>query len=194
VDKNRPSGDTNNRMPEVKEAFKIVIIGRYSAGLETFIRSISELETVATDKGDYPSDRKVIFGSIGFNQHGVVFLLGLSSKTFPSASEAWLKNFELVIEERCLGIIMLIHSTQPGNFAEAPGVMTWFQCFSPQPAYVLAVTKADHADVWSPGDIRIALNIPDDIPIVPCVASDKESVKRVFLALLQKILKVVDDT
>jgi hypothetical protein len=48
-------------------------------------------------------------------------------------------------------------------------------------------------DAWSPDDLRIALRIDKHIKILPCVASDKESVKRVLLELLYTILETAED-
>jgi nitrogen-specific signal transduction histidine kinase len=40
-------------------------------------------------------------------------------------------------------------------------------------------------------DLRRALRITEDIPIIPCNAADKESVKQVLLALLNEALKAL---
>jgi signal recognition particle receptor subunit beta len=54
---------------------------------------------------------------------------------------------------------------------------------------VVAANKQDQPNAWSQDDLRLALDIPPEIPVVPCVATDKESVKRVLVALLDEVLK-----
>ena len=44
-------------------------------------------------------------------------------------------------------------------------------------------------DAWAPEDLRIALKIAQDIKVLPCVATDKETVKNVLLELLYSILE-----
>ena len=36
------------------------------------------------------------------------------------------------------------------------------------------------------------MRLPDDIPVVPCIATDKESVKNVLIALLEKVIEAID--
>jgi uncharacterized protein len=47
-------------------------------------------------------------------------------------------------------------------------------------------------DAWDVDALRIALHISEDIPIIPCVAKDQESVKGVVIALLNEVLKDVE--
>ena len=47
-------------------------------------------------------------------------------------------------------------------------------------------------DAWEPEDLRIILRLGQDVKILPCVATDKESVKNVLLELLYSILDQLD--
>jgi len=48
-------------------------------------------------------------------------------------------------------------------------------------------------DAWSPEDLRIAFRIPQEVKVLPCVATDRESVKQVLLELLYSILEMMGD-
>jgi signal recognition particle receptor subunit beta len=48
-------------------------------------------------------------------------------------------------------------------------------------------------DAWSPEDLRIALKIDKNIKVLPCVATDKESVKQTILELLYSILEGIEE-
>jgi len=91
-----------------------------------------------------------------------------------------------------LGFIVMMDSATPETFFEARSVLEIFRWYSPA-SYVVAANKQDFSDAWSPDDLRIALRIPNDIPVVSCVATDKESVKNVLLALLTRVLEEIDD-
>ncbi|MFN2242120.1 MAG: GTP-binding protein, partial [Anaerolineae bacterium] len=54
--------------------------------------------------------------------------------------------------------------------------------------YVVAANKQDMEDAWSPDDLRIALKVRPDVKLLPCVATEKESVKGVLIELLYTIL------
>jgi hypothetical protein len=57
---------------------------------------------------------------------------------------------------------------------------------------VVAANKQDMEDSWSVDDLRIALKLPSEIKMLPCVASDRASVKKVLLELLYSILDEMD--
>jgi hypothetical protein len=57
----------------------------------------------------------------------------------------------------------------------------------------VAANKQDLEYAWTPEDLRIALRIPESVKMVPCVARDKESVKRTLLELLYLVLEMMED-
>jgi len=50
--------------------------------------------------------------------------------------------------------------------------------------YAIAVNRADTVDPAGDAQLRAALDLDKFVPVVPCDATDRESVKRVLLALL----------
>jgi len=57
---------------------------------------------------------------------------------------------------------------------------------------VVAANKQDVKDAWTVEDLRIALKLDSSIKMLPCVASDRESVKKVLLELLFSILEEME--
>jgi hypothetical protein len=57
----------------------------------------------------------------------------------------------------------------------------------------VAANKQDVDDAWSPEDLRIALRIPEAVSMVPCVATERGSVKEVLLELLYSILELMEE-
>ncbi len=53
---------------------------------------------------------------------------------------------------------------------------------------VVAVNCFDGAPAYEPGDIRIALDLDPATPVVLCDARQKNSVKRVLIALVSHVL------
>jgi signal recognition particle receptor subunit beta len=59
--------------------------------------------------------------------------------------------------------------------------------------YVVAANKQDQENAWSPDEVRLALRLPKEIKVLPCIAREKEQVKNVLLELLYTILAVAED-
>jgi hypothetical protein len=60
--------------------------------------------------------------------------------------------------------------------------------------YIVAANKQDMDDAWPPEDLKIVLKVEEGVKVVPCVATDRESVKQVLLELLYSILEIMDET
>ena len=124
------------------------------------------------------------FGRITVDEDLVLYLFGTPGQ----------RRFDFmweILSEGMLGFIVLLDSVRPETFREARSILDTFRSYAPVP-YVVAANKQDLEDAWSPEDLRIALRIPNDVKVLPCVATDKESVKQVLLELLYLILELMD--
>jgi signal recognition particle receptor subunit beta len=70
-------------------------------------------------------------------------------------------------------------------------ILDTFRAYAPTP-YVVGANKQDLEDAWDVDDLRIALRIDPQIKLLPCVATDRESVRNVLLELLYSILEEMD--
>jgi signal recognition particle receptor subunit beta len=57
----------------------------------------------------------------------------------------------------------------------------------------VAANKQDKPNAWSPDELRLALRLPPQVKVLPCIASDRDSVKHVLLELLYVILQQSED-
>ncbi len=174
------------------QTVKMVITGPFNAGKTQFIRSISEIDVVATERkisseSERIKDETTVamdFGRITVDEDLVLYLFGTPGQ----------KRFDFmweILSEGMLGFVVLIDSARPETFREAKRILEIFRGYAPTP-YVVAANKQDHEDAWSPEDLRIALKIDRNIKVLPLVATDKESVKSVLLELLYSILEEMD--
>jgi signal recognition particle receptor subunit beta len=81
----------------------------------------------------------------------------------------------------------MVDSTRPETFREARSILETFRAYAPTP-YVVTANKQDLEDAWDIDDMRIALRLDPKLKFLPCVATDKDSVKNVLLELLYSIL------
>jgi signal recognition particle receptor subunit beta len=93
-----------------------------------------------------------------------------------------------ILSEGMLGFIVMVDSSRPETFREARTILETFHAYAPTP-YVVAANKQDDKDAWEIEDIRIALRLNPQVKLLPCIAKDKEAVKKVLLELLYSILE-----
>jgi len=87
-----------------------------------------------------------------------------------------------------LGLIVLVDSTRPETFRETNRIIDFFTAYRDAP-YVIAANKQDHENAWSPDELRLALRLNSDVKILPCIATERETVKNVLLELLYVIMQ-----
>jgi signal recognition particle receptor subunit beta len=171
----------------------MVVTGPFSAGKTEFIRSVSEIDVVSTERKitDVTSRVKrettvaMDFGRITVDADLVLYLFGTPGQ----------KRFDFmweILSEGMLGFVVLVDSVRPETFREARRILDIFRTYAGTP-YVVAANKQDMEDAWSPEDLRIALKIRPNVKMLPCVAKDKESVKKVLLELLYIILETAPE-
>jgi small GTP-binding protein len=175
------------------QTVKMVITGPFSAGKTEFIRSISEIDVVSTERKISSEAERVKeettvamdFGRITVDDDLVLYLFGTPGQ----------RRFDFmweILSEGMLGFIVLIDSVRPETFREAKHILEIFRSYAPTP-YVVAANKQDLPDAWSSEDLRIALKIDSNVKVLPCVATDKEQVKNVLLELLYSILEIMEE-
>ena len=96
-----------------------------------------------------------------------------------------------ILGEGMLGYVLLLDVSRPESLAEAAGILDAFRRMARVP-FVVALNRTEGVDEVEEARIRQALSIPPTVPMVPCDATDKESVKAVLLALLYSVLDEVE--
>ncbi|MBK8030249.1 MAG: ATP/GTP-binding protein [Anaerolineae bacterium] len=175
------------------QTVKMVITGPFSSGKTEFIRSISEIDVVTTERGITSDAERMVkesttvamdFGRITVDDDLVLYLFGTPGQ----------RRFDFmweILAEGMLGFVVMVDSTKPETFREAKSILETFRAYAPTP-YVVAANKQDQGEAWNTDDLRIALRIEDGVKLLPCVARDKESVKTVLLELLYSILEEME--
>lgn len=170
------------------QTVKIVVTGPFSAGKTEFIRSVSEIDVVSTERKITAEAEKIKnsttvamdFGRISIDDELVLYLFGTPGQ----------RRFDFmweILSEGMLGFIVMVDSARPETFREARSILETFRAYAPTP-YVVAANKQDMDDAWDLEDMRVALRLDPNVKFLPCIAQDKESVKKVLLELLYTIL------
>ena len=174
------------------QAVKVVVTGPFSAGKTTLIRTISEITVLSTERGITDSTRKrkaettvaMDFGRITIDRDLVLYLFGTPGQD----------RFDFMWEilgEGMIGYLLLVDAAREDSIQEAAGILDAFRTMARVP-FVVGLNRAGGDDHMLVESVRSRLEIPSDIAILPCDATDKESVKNVLLALLYAMLDEVE--
>jgi len=174
------------------QTVKMVVTGPFNAGKTEFIRSVSEIDVVSTERkistqAERVKDQTTVamdFGRITVDDNLVLYLFGTPGQ----------RRFDFmweILSEGMLGFIVMVDSSRPETFREARNILETFRAYAPTP-YVVAANKQDSLDAWELDDMRIALRLDPKVKFLPCIATDKEAVKKVLLELLYSILEEMD--
>src|SRR5512134_279030 len=155
------------------QTVKMVVTGPFNSGKTEFIRSVSEIDVVSTERkisseAERVKDQTTVamdFGRITVDDDLVLYLFGTPGQ----------RRFDFmweILAEGMLGFVVLVDSARPETFREARQILETFRAYAPTP-YVVAANKQDHPDAWAAEDLRIALRIDPAIKLLPCVATRK---------------------
>lgn len=174
------------------QAVKVVVTGPFAAGKTTLIRTISEITVLSTERGITDSSRKrkaettvaMDFGRITIDRDLVLYLFGTPGQD----------RFDFMWEilgEGMIGYLLLVDASREDSVDEAASILAAFRTMARVP-YVVGLNRAASDDNALIESVRTRLEIPSDVAILPCDATDKESVKNVLLALLYAVLDEVE--
>src|SRR4030042_783862 len=130
------------------QTVKMVVTGPFNAGKTEFIRSVSEIDIVETERKISTDAEKVKetttvamdFGRITVDEDLVLYLFGTPGQ----------KRFDFmweILSEGMLGFIVIVDSTRPESFREARSILEIFRAYAPTP-YIVTANKQDRKDAW----------------------------------------------
>jgi small GTP-binding protein len=170
------------------QSVKVVVTGPFNAGKTTFIKAVSEITVLSTERqisdtsGEGAGETTVAmdFGRITVSDDVVLYLFGTPGQ------ERFSFMWE-TLSEGMLGFVLMVDAEDPSSFTDAVSMIRFFRSMSDVP-FVVAANKVPASDVERLREVRASIELDEDIPLLPVDARDKESVKAVLLGLLYRIL------
>lgn len=171
----------------MSKLYKLVVTGTFNAGKTTFVKTVTEIEPVNTDKVTRsPAEKKIKetttvaldYGKIKINQGSAVHLFGTPGQD----------RFDFmrdILAQDMHGFIFLVDSTDRHSLEQATTLLAAFKKHKNVP-FLLAANKADRQGL-SGEEIRQALKLPAKQPVMACVATDKASARAVVERLVELI-------
>ncbi|HEY3317243.1 MAG TPA: ATP/GTP-binding protein [Coriobacteriia bacterium] len=171
------------------QSVKVVITGPFNAGKTTFIKTVSEITVLSTERqvsdvsGEGKGETTVAmdFGRISISDDVVLYLFGTPGQ------ERFSFMWE-TLSEGMLGFVLLVDVTSEDSIRDGAGMIEFFTNMSDVP-FVVAANRADPADTAGLTALRDELRLAEGVPMLAVNAKDKDSVKEVLLGLLYRILE-----
>ena len=174
-------------MSEAKtKVYKIIVTGPFNSGKTQFIKTISDIDVVTTERKITTEDRGIKAETTVAMDYGRVKLGDTVLHLNGTPGQARFDFMWEILANEMDGFIVLVDSTDRPSFPDAADLIKLFNEFHTVPHLVVA-NKTDLPGAASLSEVRRGVAPSGDVTVMPCVAISKSSVRQVLLQMIDLI-------
>lgn len=168
--------------------YKIVVTGPFNSGKTEFIKTISDIPVVSTEKKITTEDRGIKAETTVAMDFGRVTLDTDTVHLFGTPGQTRFDFMWEILAKEMNGFIVLVDSTDRPSFPEAADLIEQFSGFVNVPHLVVS-NKTDLSGGANLTEVRRGTKADSNVTVMPCVATQKRSVRQVLLQILELLKK-----
>jgi small GTP-binding protein len=172
------------------QEIKVVVTGPFGAGKTQFINTISEIEVVTTERRlSNPAERGIKEQTTVAMDFGYVTIeKGLGLELLGTPGQSRFDFMFPILSKGMWGFVVVIDSSDRESLPQAREILDYFKRHAAAPR-VIAANKQDKGGALPPSELAGALGLEQGVKVLPCVATDRASVREVLLGLLSSVSK-----
>lgn len=165
-------------------SYKIVVTGPFNSGKTEFIKTISDIEVVSTERKITTEDRGIKAETTVAMDYGRAKLGEDTLYLYGTPGQTRFDFMWEILSSEMNAFIVLVDATDRPSFPEAAELVEQFSSFVNVPHLIVA-NKTDLAGGASLTEVRRETKAGGDITVMPCVALKKSSVRQVMLQMVE---------
>ncbi len=170
----------------MSKIYKIIVTGPFNSGKTAFIKTISDIDVVTTERRITTEDRGIKAETTVAMDYGRVELDDKILHLHGTPGQARFDFMWEILATEMNGFIVLADSTDPPSFPEVGELIELFSSFHAVP-YLVAANKTDLDGAASLSQVRRGTKAAPNVTVMPCVATQKSSVRQVLLQIVELI-------
>lgn len=173
---------------------RLVVTGPVGAGKSTFIRSVSEIEVVDTDRNATETETTDIKKktTVAFDFGRLQFMPDMALHIYGTPGQERFDFMWDILINKAHAYILLVAANRPQQFRQARRILNFMNQRAEIPM-IIGLTHRDLPEAWTPDNISLALGFLDannKPPMIEVNANEQASVAEAVIALVEHLMQV----
>jgi len=155
---------------------RILVTGPFNAGKSTVVKAVSE-KSISIDR----------MGTTVAFDYGNVNITGIEAEIFGTPGQERFEFIFKIFAREVSGVLLVVDASHPDELSRARQML---DLVGPRIPYVILANKSDLPGAIAPEEIAHRMKLPDDVPVIPTVATENKGVRDALLILAEMIIGV----